>query len=103
MLRVNRLAAAMDIIADGTSAPMTMVANATPANQCGKTCSNSSGMIVLVLALPPAVSGLMFAASATRPSSAISASTTLYSGSQAIDRLTVSRDRVVSTPVIACG
>ena len=36
MLRVNRLAAAMDMIAAGTSAPMAIAPKATPANQLGK-------------------------------------------------------------------
>src|SRR5919199_1669480 len=36
MLRVNRLAAAIDITAAGTSAPMAIAANAKPSNQLGK-------------------------------------------------------------------
>ena len=43
MLRVNRLAAAMDMMAAGTSAPMTMAAKAIPANQLGKTRWNRNG------------------------------------------------------------
>ena len=52
MLRVNRFAAAIDMIAAGTSAPMPIAANATPANQAGNTWSNSSGTMVLLSALP---------------------------------------------------
>src|SRR5690349_16755860 len=43
MLRVNRLAAAMDMIAAGTSAPMTMAAKATPVNQLVNRCWNRYG------------------------------------------------------------
>ena len=49
MLRVNRLAAAMAMIAAGTSAPMTMAANATPANQLGNRWWNSNGTASCVL------------------------------------------------------
>ena len=52
MLRVNRLAAAIDMIAAGTSAPMPIAANATPANQSGNISSNSSGTTVLTSGLP---------------------------------------------------
>ncbi len=58
MLRVNRLAAAIDMIAAGTSAPMTIAAKPMPANQLGKMCSNSSGTDSWALplaALTPAV------------------------------------------------
>ncbi len=53
MLRVNRFAAAIDMIAAGTSAPMPIAANATPANQRGNICWNSSGTTVL-----PSAAGL---------------------------------------------
>src|SRR6266581_408079 len=43
MLRVNRLAAAMAIIAAGTSAPMTIAAKAMPVNQLGNRCWNRYG------------------------------------------------------------
>ena len=43
MLRVHRFAAAIDMIAAGTSAPMTIAAKATPANQAGNSFSNSCG------------------------------------------------------------
>ncbi len=42
-LRVYRLAAAIDMIAAGTSAPMPIAANATPTNHDGKKCRNSAG------------------------------------------------------------
>src|SRR6476646_4461015 len=41
--RVKRLAQAMDMIAAGTSAPMAMLAKATPTNQDGKDARNSAG------------------------------------------------------------
>jgi hypothetical protein len=40
MFRVKRLAAAIDMIAAGTSAPMTMAEKATPVNQLGNMCWN---------------------------------------------------------------
>ena len=40
MLRVNRFAAAMAMIAAGTSAPMMIAAKATPANQLENMCWN---------------------------------------------------------------
>ena len=43
MLRVNRLAAAMAMIAAGTSAPMMMAPKAMPANQLGNMCWNRYG------------------------------------------------------------
>ena len=55
MLRVNRFAAAIDMIAAGTSAPMPIAANAIPANQTGNCWSNSSGTMVLPSGLPVAL------------------------------------------------
>ncbi len=43
MLRVNRFAAAIAMIAAGTRAPMMMPANAMPANQLGNMCWNRYG------------------------------------------------------------
>ena len=78
MLRVNRFAAAIDMIAAGTSAPMPIAANAMPANQSGNILSNSSGTTVLTSGLPFApVSGVTPAAIAIRPSSASRPSTKL--------------------------
>ena len=50
MLRVDRLAAAIDMIAAGTSAPMTMAEKAMPSNQGGNIFWNSSGTASWVLA-----------------------------------------------------
>jgi hypothetical protein len=50
MLRVKRLATAIDITAAGTSAPMAMAANATPVNHDGKNFRNRSGTASLGLA-----------------------------------------------------
>ena len=67
MLRVHRLAAAIDMIAAGTSAPIPMAANAMPAKNELNWVSNSTGMIVLVSGRPVAslVIGLTPAAIAT--------------------------------------
>ncbi len=43
MLRVNRLAAAIDMMAAGTSAPIAIAAKATPANHDGKTAWKKCG------------------------------------------------------------
>src|ERR1700694_923211 len=43
MLRVNRLAAAIDMIEAGTSAPMAIAAKAKPTNQDGNICTNRPG------------------------------------------------------------
>ena len=43
MFRVKRLAAAMDMMAAGTRAPMTMAAKAIPVNQHGNMCWNRYG------------------------------------------------------------
>ena len=66
MLRVNRFAAAIDMIAAGTSAPMPIAAYATPANQSGNCWSNSSGTTVLPSVVPSFApgSGFTFAAMA---------------------------------------
>ena len=55
MLRVHRLAAAIDMIAAGTSAPIPMAANAMPANQRVNWVSNSTGMMVLLSGRPVAL------------------------------------------------
>ena len=52
MLRVNRFAAAMDMIAAGTRAPTAMAANAIPANQLGNESENSCGIASCGLGLP---------------------------------------------------
>src|SRR5438552_16096103 len=56
---VNRLAAAMDIMEAGTSAPIAIAANAKPANQDGKKALISPGTAPL---LPNPARGLICAA-----------------------------------------
>src|SRR4051794_11812816 len=80
MLRVNVFAAAIDMIAAGTSAPIATAANATPANQLGKESSNSCGMTSCGLGLPSTPIGLVPAAMATQPRSASRPSTKEYAG-----------------------
>ena len=75
MLRVHRFAAAIDMIAAGTSAPITMAAYATPANHAGNSFSNSCGTACCGLAT------FTPAAMATKPSSASSPSRKEYAGS----------------------
>ena len=67
MLRVQRFAAAIDMIAAGTRAPIPMAAKAMPANKLLNCWSNSTGMIVFVSGRPVAlfVIGLAPAAIAT--------------------------------------
>ena len=98
MLRVHRLAAAIDMIAAGTSAPITIAANATPANHGGNSFSNSCGTACCGF-------GRTFtpAAIATKPSSASSPSRKEYAGSSAALRRITERLRVESTPVTECG
>ena len=80
MLRVNVLAAAIDMIAAGTSAPIAIAANATPVNQSGKKSSNSCGTTSCGLGRPSRPIGLVLAAMATQPSRASSPSTNEYAG-----------------------
>ena len=78
MLRVNRLAAAIDMNAAGTSAPMTIIEKASPVNQDGNMCWNRLGTTVLVFGLPLVpTSGLILPAMAITPNSAISPRTKL--------------------------
>src|SRR5471032_1178732 len=69
-LRVNRLAAPIDITAARTSAPMAMAANAKPLNQAGNSALNSAGTTSLL------VLTVILAAYAMKPSSAIRPSST---------------------------
>src|SRR3569833_3484491 len=84
MLRVNKLAQAIDMIAAGTSAPIAIAANATPTNQSGNACTNSAGTAYwLPNALNPSANcGIDFtpAATAMVPRSAISPSAKEYAG-----------------------
>src|SRR6476661_10759815 len=103
MLRVNVFAAAIDMIAAGTSAPMAMAAKATPANHDGNESSNSWGMTSWALGLPSSPIGLVPAAIATQPSRASRPSTKEYAGRiEALRRIVVrlSEERVAVTE---CG
>src|ERR1700749_4788451 len=91
MLRVKVLAAAIDMIAAGTSAPMATAAKATPANQLGNESSNSCGITSWGLGLPSTPIGLVPAAMATQPSRASSPSTKEYGGRIEALRLIVLR------------
>src|SRR6476646_8028277 len=91
MLRVKVLAAAIDMIAAGTSAPIATAANATPANQLGNESSKSCGITSCGLGLPSRPTGLVCAAIATQPSSASSPSTNEYAGRIAAFRRIVLR------------
>src|SRR6201991_2197326 len=97
MLRVHRFAAAIDMIAAGTSAPMTIAANATPANHGLNWSSNSCGTDCcgFVTFTPAAI--------ATKPRRASSPSRKEYAGSSAAFRRITDRLRVESTPVTECG
>src|ERR1700712_184296 len=103
MLRVNVFAAAMDMIAAGTSAPMATAANAMPANQLGKESSNSWGMTSCGLGLPSTPTGLVPAAMATQPSRASRPSTKEYAGRMAALRRIVARLSEESVAVTECG
>src|SRR5690349_20455988 len=103
MLRVNVLAAAIDMIAAGTRAPMAIAANATPANQLGNMSSNSCGMTSCALGLPSRPSGLVPAAIATHPRRARRPSTNEYAGRIAALRRIVLRLLDDSVAVIECG
>src|SRR6478735_8095289 len=103
MLRVNVLAAAIDMIAAGTSAPMATAAKATPANQLGKESSNSCGITSCGLGLPSAPMGLVPAAMATQPSRASSPSTKEYAGRIEALRRIVRRELDDSEAVIEWG
>src|SRR5260370_22290304 len=100
MLRVNRLAAAMDIIEAGTSAPMAMAAKAKPWNQEGNTLMNRPGTAKL---LPNAFVGCTPATSAMKPNSAIRPSRKEYAGNSAALRRSTRPLFEESTPVIECG
>src|SRR5690242_4675000 len=103
MLRVNVFAAAIDMIAAGTSAPIATAANATPANQLGNESSNSCGITSCGFGLPSTPIGWVPAAMATQPSRARSPSTKEYAGRiDALRRIVerFSEDRVAVTE---CG
>src|SRR6478752_3040127 len=97
MLRVQRFAAAIDMIAAGTSAPMTIAAKATPANHGENSFSNSCGTDCCGFAT------FTPAAIATKPSSARRPRRKEYAGSSAALRRITERLRVDRTPVTECG
>src|ERR1700712_2802833 len=103
MLRVNVLAAAIDMIAAGTRAPMATAANAIPANQLGKESSKSCGMTSCGLGLPSTPIGLVPAAMATQPSRASRPSTKEYAGRIEALRRIVVRLSEESVAVTECG
>src|SRR3954463_7958709 len=103
MLRVKVFAAAIDMIAAGTSAPIATAAKATPANQLGNESSNSCGITSCGLGLPSSPIGFVPAAIATQPSSASSPSTNEYAGRIAALRRIVLRLPELSDAVIECG
>src|SRR5919202_5076179 len=103
MLRVHRFAAAIDMIAAGTRAPVATAAKATPANQLGNIWSNRPGTIVLPSGLPPVTTGLVPALTAMYPRRASRPSTNEYAGSAAMFRLIVLRSFAARTAVMECG
>ena len=103
MLRVKVFAAAIDMIAAGTSAPIAMAAKATPANQSGKKSSKSCGITSCGLGSPSPPIGWVPAAMATHPSSASSPSTKEYAGRIAALRRIVLRLPEDRLAVIECG
>src|SRR3954470_22897400 len=100
MLRLNRFAAAIDMIDAGTNAPIAIAANAKPANQSGKTLAKSAGTAEL---FPKSFDGWIDAAIAMYPRRAISPRRNEYAGNSAALRLTVRCDCDANTPVITCG
>src|SRR5438105_3618201 len=103
MFRVKVLAAAIDMMAAGTSAPMATAANATPANQPGKESANNCGITSWALGWPSSPIGFVPAAIATHPSSANSPRTKLYAGSIVAFRRIVLRLRDERVAVTECG
>ena len=103
MLRVKRLAAAIDMIADGTRAPIAIALNATPANQLGKFSSNRCGTASCALAMPSSPNTDVSAAMAANPSSASRPSSSEYAGRIAALRRITLRVLPDSTAVIECG
>src|SRR6266545_8109259 len=102
-LRVNRFAAAIDMIAAGTSAPMAMADSATPANQLGNTWAKKCGTASCGLANPSAPKTDVFLAIAAKPSRARRASISEYVGRIAALRRITLRDLLDKVAVIACG
>src|SRR5215212_6696243 len=103
MLRVKRLAAAIDMIAAGTSAPIATAANAIPANQLEKLSSKNCGTTSCALGLPSSPIGLVPSAIAAKPINASRPRTSEYAGRIAALRRITLRLREDSTAVIECG
>src|SRR3954453_18409459 len=103
MFRVKRLAAAIDMIAAGTRAPMAIAPKATPANQLGNWSSNSCGMTSCGLTFPLRPMGLVPALIATYPRSASRRSSREYAGRMAALRRPVLRVLDDSVAVTECG
>ena len=106
MLRVNRFAAAIDMIAAGTSAPMPMAANATPGEPVRELLveqQRHDGVAVhgarlgAGQRLHPGRDGHVSRAARSGPSSR------LYAGSADMFRLITLRFLLASTPVMLCG
>ena len=96
-LRVKRFAAAIDMTAAGTKAPIAIAANANPSNHDGKYWMNRSGTAKFLSV------GLIPAAIAISPVSASRPSMSEYTGRIAMLRRTTSCDFALSVPVTACG
>src|SRR6478752_1937737 len=103
MLRVKWFAAAMDMIAEGTRAPMAMAEYATPANQLGKFSSNRWGTASWALAIPSVPKTDVPAAIAEKPSSASRPSISEYRGRNVALRRMTLRLRPERTAVMECG
>src|SRR6478736_6806853 len=103
MLRVKVFAAAIDMMAAGTRAPIATAAKAIPANQDGKLSSNSWGITSCALGLPSSPIGLVPAAIATHPSRASSPRTKEQAGRIEAFRLIVLRLCADSVAVTECG
>src|SRR5919197_603572 len=103
MLRVKVFAAAIDMIAAGTNAPIATAANAMPANQAGNESSNNCGITNCALGLPSSPIGFVPAAIATQPSSASRPRTKEYAGRIDAFRRIVFRLLADSVAVIECG
>src|SRR6476619_3663530 len=103
MFRVNRFAAAIDMIAAGTRAPIAIAPNATPVNQPGKLSSNSCGMTSWGFTVPSNATGLVPALIATKPSRASRPSSNEYAGRIAAFRRPVLRSFDDRVAVTQCG
>src|SRR5262245_15316701 len=103
MFRVNRFAAAIAMMADGTSAPMAMAAYAMPANQLGKFSWNRCGTASCALATPSDPNTDVPAAMAAKPSNASRPSNREYAGRIDAFRRIVLRLLADSTAVTAWG